>query len=364
MHRIRSYPCVRSYKIRWRLSCGAESSYLCSLAHIHAQSLLCGRWRLPFRGHAATDGEEMEIKEVLRGLLSSKLVAPMLRAVGSSPRLSDRQRAKFYNRITKKIRPDATQVFHHAVPSGEEISVFLDGTIRRLHWTGSYETDALPLFASYARHAEIVLDIGAAEGIYSLYSAAVNPAVKVIAVEASTAEQKRLEANVNANLLLGHGRIHIRCEAWSDYEGTASFYEVPGGTSSLNSNFRRGSLPTPVNVKTGDSVLEELDLAGRVGLVKIDTESTEPAVLRGLASTIERDRPVIFCEVLKGRSEEDLQGLMDQWEYKCYWLTGDGPVARALISGDPTHRYDNWLFLPNDEAPLAPDAVRRPLSPR
>lgn len=299
----------------------------------------------------------MQTKELIRKGLGAAPVATVLRAINSSPRLSEDQRAAMYRRVTKKIASDPEVLFSHRVPTGRTVSIHLDGTIRRLHWTGTYETDALPLFTSYARDSDVILDIGAAEGIYSLFAAAVSPSVTIVAFEASPGEQSRFRANVAVNAELTDGRVHLRTEALADHDGTADFWEVRGGTSSLNPGFRPGAVPLTVAVRTGDAVVGDLT-PGRVDLVKIDTESTEPAVLRGLNETVERDRPAIFCEVLHGRSEAELQALIDRWDYRTYWLSGEGAVARPRIEGDPSNRYVNCLFLPDDRGPRAPAPLR------
>ncbi len=130
-------------------------------------------------------------------------------------------------------------------------------------------------------------------------------------------------------------RLTVVAKALSDTTGTADFHELPGGTSSLNAEFRADTVTRQVEVARGDDVVAELLPDTPVDLIKIDTESTEPAVLRGLASTIERDRPVIFCEVLVNRSEaEPRAARRRRGGHRTYWLApptsavADQPIAR------------------------------------
>jgi FkbM family methyltransferase len=294
----------------------------------------------------------VEVKEVARRILAAGPVAGALRAVNANQRLSDRARSRLYHRVTKKIPPRPDQVFTYRVPGGEAVRFHLDGTIRRLHWTGAYEVDALPLFAAYARDASLILDVGAAEGVYSLFAAAVNDRSRILAFEPGSRQLVRLAANLDANAALVGDRLQIVTKALSDEDGTAEFHELPGGTSSLNAEFRANTESRIVELARGDDVVAELAPGARVDLIKIDTESTEPAVLRGLDATVRRDRPVIFCEVLSGRTESELQPLTDDWGYRTWWLSGDGPVRRDRIEGDPSSRFVNWLFLPDDRDPL------------
>lgn len=92
-----------------------------------------------------------------------------------------------------------------------------------------------------------------------------------------------------------------------------------------------------------------------VDLIKLDTESTEPAALRGLESTIGRHRPAVVCEVLRDRTEPELEAFFfGQVDYDAYWLTPDGPQGRSRIVGDPEFRYVNYLFVPSGSALPAP----------
>jgi hypothetical protein len=52
-----------------------------------------------------------------------------------------------------------------------------------------------------------------------------------------------------------------------------------------------------VSVRSGDGVIDDMEIDD-IAAIKIDTEGTEPAVLRGLSATIEKYRPIIFLEIL------------------------------------------------------------------
>ena len=84
---------------------------------------------------------------------------------------------------------------------------------------------------------------------------------------------------------------------------------------------------------------------GKIDLVKIDTESTEPQVLRGMTQVLEKDRPVIICEVLEDVGvEEVLDTLLETHRYCAFQLTPAGPESRVTISPHP--EWLNDMFLP------------------
>ncbi|MGH9278228.1 MAG: FkbM family methyltransferase [Acidimicrobiales bacterium] len=134
------------------------------------------------------------------------------------------------------------------------------------------------------------------------------------AVEADPDAARGLRANVALKGSLTGGRVTVIEAALGSIDGTASFC-LSGGNSSLNPQFRDGATPTPVTVRRGDSVLGGLALGEPVGLVKGDTEATEPDVLADLDETVRLDRCVIVCEVLPGRTEDGLQDFVTRHDY-------------------------------------------------
>ncbi len=287
-------------------------------------------------------------------MLSSAPVRTALRSVTSS-RAPFALRQRLYFRLGKPVRPPGSGLtFTYDVPGGTPVRLHYAGTVRQLYWLGEYEPDALPWFASYAATADVVVDVGAAEGAYTLVAAAVAPDALVVACEPGDVQGERLRANLALNADLVGDRCAVVDVALSDHRGDAPFFQLPGGTSSLNPAFRAGSPERTVAVDRGDAVLPPLLDGRRVDLVKIDTESTEPAVIRGMAELLRAHRPVVVCEVLAGRTEPELQELVDDLGYATWWLGPDGPVHRAAITGDPTARHVNWLFLPDEGAPRSP----------
>jgi FkbM family methyltransferase len=93
--------------------------------------------------------------------------------------------------------------------------------------------------------------------------------------------------------------------AVSDKEGVAELF-VPTQehglvetSASLYSGFksRHSDIVTTRTVKLDDFIGE--NDVGRVAVIKIDVEGAEDRVLNGAVELIERDLPVIFCEILK-----------------------------------------------------------------
>lgn len=236
------------------------------------------------------------------------------------------------------------------LPNGRTLKLWSradDWVSNQVYWRGweGYEPETVPLFFRLAARARVTFDVGAYVGYYSLLAAHANPAGRVYAFEPLLPVYERLRHNVALN-----GLTNVQCiaSAVGAEDGTADFYstatEMPC-SSSLSYAFMRSAQRVSriqVSVLTLDRFICEQQL-GRVDLIKIDTESTEPQVLRGLANTLERDRPLIICEVLQGRgSERPLEELLAPLGYRFYLLTPDGPKVRERIKGHP--EWLNYLF--------------------
>jgi FkbM family methyltransferase len=228
----------------------------------------------------------------------------------------------------------------HLPRTGEVKSTLPNGRVLRLtsrgddwvsnqvfwrEWHG-YEPETSPVFFRLAAQARVVLDVGAHVGYYALLSAHANPASTVYAFEPMPQSFERLRRNVELNDL-----ENVRCinKAVGEQDGEAEIYhpatEVPVGAT-LSRELKR-QLPemetSPVSVVSIDSFAHAERLE-TVDLVKIDTETTEAEVLRGMTETLKRFRPSVVCEFWTGpaRAQEEVFAPLG---YRCYALARGGP---------------------------------------
>jgi FkbM family methyltransferase len=213
-------------------------------------------------------------------------------------------------------------------------------------WTG-YEPETSPLFFRLASRARVTLDIGAYVGFFALLAAHANPAGRVYAFEPLPDVLARLQRNVKRNHL-----ENVRCiqSAVADRAGSAEFFTTEAAlptSSSLSFEFMRGApglRAVQVPVVAIDQVLGEYG-EEEIDLVKIDTETTEPDVLRGMSATLRRSQPFIVCEVLHGRARlEELDSIVKPFGYRYYLLTPAGPVHQEHLQPHP--EWLNFLFVP------------------
>ncbi len=205
----------------------------------------------------------------------------------------------------------------------------------------NYEPETLAVALTLSSTCDgLFVDVGANVGVFSLVVAGVlgkpvkafEPLPNAAKVLKETAERHELPIDVS--------RV-----ALSDKDGEAEFYvsSQTDTSSGLNQSFRPSNESFKVSLGRLDDVLKE----ERIGFLKIDTETTEPAVLAGAAETIDKQRPPMIIEVLKNRTEEGVQDFFAERGYSWYHITSaDRWNAAERVEGDSTYQHNNWLFTP------------------
>jgi FkbM family methyltransferase len=220
-------------------------------------------------------------------------------------------------------------------------------------WLG-YEPETTPLFYRLAREAGIVFDVGAYVGFHTVLAALANPGGRVHAFEPQAVVFERLERNVALN---GLDNVVCRRVAATDREGTVELTTDRGlpMSSTLAPGFlarTEHTFSVEVSAMSLDRYVEEQGIT-KVDLVKIDTETTEPAVIRGMARTLARDRPDVVCEVLAGfATGPAIEAALRPLGYRFFLLTPDGPQPTERLNGH--ERWFNHLLTVRSA-----DAVRR-----
>ncbi|OBL08221.1 methyltransferase [Mycobacterium sp. 1245499.0] len=214
-------------------------------------------------------------------------------------------------------------------------------TIRR---TGGFEEAEIEIAAAlYAvrysgRH---IVDVGANIGLHSLAWSKLAP---VLSVEPAPATYARLTANVAANQL--HDRIRTVRTAVSDTVGEVEFFVAKDSAFSSMKDTRRREIADRVVVPctTLDKLAAELP---PVGLVKIDVEGFERAVIAGAAGLLRRDQPVLFVEIYGGTdSNPDPEGTVE--DIRSYGYDPFVYVRDVGLLPYERHRDDrqNYFFIP------------------
>lgn len=244
------------------------------------------------------------------------------------------------------------------LPEGRKVAIEANPTsylAKRLFWYGheGFEPGVFRVFRALLGQSEVFFDVGANIGYYSLLAALYAPRLEIHAFEPLPAAFRQLVRNRDLNRARS---IVVHQMAISDREGSLPFFSARSdafpfiadqltSTGSLNREQADVSdqLDTHmVRTETLDAFVARNGI-GPVDLMKLDTEATEHLVLAGAMQTISVQHPVILCEVLPGRVEEEVEGLVRALSYRMFSVRQEGlhPVD-TLVHGN--ERTNDFLF--------------------
>jgi FkbM family methyltransferase len=180
-------------------------------------------------------------------------------------------------------------------------------------WLGTFERAEQDLVARVVRPGDVIYDLGAHAGFYTLLAAKLTgPTGRVVAFE----PVPRNLGYLRRNLALNHcENVTVVAAAVADRSGTARFQEGPLTTV--------GTLAQEGGYDVQVVALDDYDgPAPRV--IKMDVEGAEAAVLRGARRVLREVRPIVLLSTHSTALREECVALLREAAY------GVGP-----ISGDP-----------------------------
>lgn len=225
-----------------------------------------------------------------------------------------------------------------------------------IFWYGldGFEGETIRLWLELSSFSSCIIDVGANTGVYSLVAKRVNQNSQIYAFEPIERIFAILQSNVELNKeLFGGPSIVPVHAALSDYSGVGQMYDLPVEhmyTASLNRNIhieRGQKLPSIVEnaqVFSLDDFVTKENLR-RIDLVKIDVESHEPAVLRGMRNILERDMPTLIVEIWNSDIGREVQSVLSALNYNYYAISQAGIEPRvSIINDNPERGFINYLI--------------------
>jgi FkbM family methyltransferase len=185
------------------------------------------------------------------------------------------------------------------------------------------------------RRYDVVVEIGANVGVFSLFLAASQPQAAIYVFEPAREAYRRLSQNIQLNRCSNLQAFNC---AVAPKSGFLDFYE-PKDHLTNGSMFKEFAAQFSSEVAHNKAVaidcgaLESLiEKAPRV-LIKIDIEGAEPIVLAGMRELLKRRQPDLLIEVLEDTAPRlnNLAFLLDG-TYHLYHLTEEGPVRRRQFA--------------------------------
>lgn len=215
--------------------------------------------------------------------------------------------------------------------------------------TGEWEKVSLEIWIKLCKDANVVFDIGANTGVYSLIAKAVNKNTAVYAFE----PVKRVYEKLVQNNELNHFGINCLPVAASNYKGKAVIYDTDHSHTysvTVNKNLNpetKGTLITEIDTTTLDDIIEEKKIA-KIDLMKIDVETHEAEVLEGFHRHIKLFRPTILIEILNNEVGTNVQKLIAGLDYLYYNIDEEGGIRRVeeITKSD----YFNYLLCSKEVA--------------
>lgn len=227
---------------------------------------------------------------------------------------------------------------------------------------GGFEPPVPDVVAACAQRCDgAFLDVGANTGIYALIVARASPETEIHAFEPYPPARAILQRNLERNGVTS--RVRIVDLALSDSTGQQPMY-VPlqdhgllESSCSLSAEFKgEHSAVLEVGVTTLDAYSRRAGLE-RVGLIKIDVESTEDRVLGGGAEVLAGDRPLIVLEVLHLANATRLGAFCREQGYVPFLIHPEGIRRRREVAfhGEAW----NQCFCPEERTDVLRDSADR-----
>jgi len=237
--------------------------------------------------------------------------------------------------------------------SGDEITVVLPDLVSvALLRYGFFEEDVTRTLLTFLKPGMTFIDVGAHFGYYTLLGAwIVGNEGQVHAFEPTPQTFELLQANTR-----GKSNVHLNQSAVSSRSGTVTLNDYGPRFSGCNSLYQtrlnHGAIRQlkPTKHEARCTSLDEYIFEKGIfpGLVKIDAESAEYEILRGMQKTLEEIRPIMSIEVgdmaVDGipPSRDLILHLCDKG-YQAYDWDGGEIVIHQLKDH---YQHGNLLFLP------------------
>ena len=248
---------------------------------------------------------------------------------------------------------------------GDEMWVILPEEVSTRIWRWRYfEEDVCLFMLNFLKKGMTFVDVGAHFGFFTLLGGyLVGSNGQVISFEPTPRTYHNLKKNV-VDFSRCENVALCNCAAGST-ESFTTFYDYGifnCGYNSSNGARKKGS---PIDVKEEfkvkirkvDNVLKEKNVK-KVDFIKIDAESSESDVLKGVQGTLTRDKPFVLLEVgdyeISGvtKSRDIIINLQDM-DYTPYEVCNGKIVPHSIKDQYEPDKPGNLLFVPGKNNPAS-----------
>jgi FkbM family methyltransferase len=284
----------------------------------------------------------------------------------------------FYNKFINKILRSLLWPFRNYLPNSlqfpvnGEVEVISEGQkiffvanetspmLRELFWKYKYcNFEFSNILLDLVKTSNTFIDVGANIGYYSILAKKNNPALKVYSFEPSHGPFYFLNKNVQLNHL---DNISTFKNAVGNQKCTIDFFEDinpkfkyikyhVSGTGNTQNTWKSNEINKySIDCITLDDFIKEKSITS-VDLIKIDTEATEDKVLLGSINSIQKFKPIIICEVLPNKIENELLKIIESIKYEIYHHI-ESTDKLVLVSKFIDSEDRNYIFVPKEKIHL------------
>lgn len=256
------------------------------------------------------------------------------------------------NPHVKNINIDSKNVIFTIDVMGEEIKLLCNFEDKLsmpflLFNLSQYESMEMKVVTNCLREGDIVFDIGANIGLYTLY---LNKRFKSIYTYSFEPIPQTFDF-LNKNIKLNGINTNIYNIGLSNVNDTVEFYFNHAETAASSmKNLRENNETTELvkcKIRKLDDFVKEADI-NRVDFIKVDTEGSELFAFQGALETINEYRPIVFSEMLRKWSKKfnyhpnDIIKLFKSFNYDVFAISEDNLKRISFISEDTIET--NYIF--------------------
>ncbi len=218
-------------------------------------------------------------------------------------------------------------------------------------WRGipnGWERPTMTLWMKLCMDARVIFDIGANHGIYSLVAKTINPDARIYGFEPIKEAFDKYQNNCLIN------DFDIQCEelAVSDQDGKAFIYGVKKGNelgASLNRSLHEEDKRVQISTVRLSTYIENCKVHS-IDLMKIDVETFEAQVLKGLGSYLDQFKPIMILEILTNEVADRVDAILEGKNYS-YYLINESSMLEPVDKLMAGHHLDtNYLICEKEVA--------------
>jgi FkbM family methyltransferase len=214
-----------------------------------------------------------------------------------------------------------------------------------------YETTDSAMIMRLTSPNDCVIDIGANMGWYSINIAKTYPLSKVHAFEPIPKTYSFLERNIKLNQLTN---IVSHPFGLSNERNNLTFYfyqEGSGNASSVNVSERKDAELVTCHVERLDDFVNINKL--HIDFIKCDVEGAELFAFQGARETLQRDKPIVFTEMLRKWSAKfnyhpnEIIALFSFLDYRCFHVNGSNLIEIVEMTDETVET--NFFFMHSEK---------------